>query len=300
MTHQVSAIVLSMAPKLEDHGAFTILCTIGSAEFTKVLCDHGARINLMPYSVLKTLGIGQPRPTSMRLQMDDRTMKSPLGVIDDVLVRVDKFILPVYFVILDCEVDYEVPFILGRPFLATGKALVDFKAGELTFRVGDKKVVFHRQHNSNEVCSFVDLVTDVIVDETSVVMNVDDTLEVVLLNRDDEGITTPPTKPSIEEPPFLELNPLPPHLRYEFLGPSSTLPVILSSCLMNMQVESTLAVLQKSKKAIVWTLADIQEISPTLCMHKINLEEGAKPFPIVFGLLRFNVSQRKGHDGGHQ
>ncbi|XP_070030005.1 uncharacterized protein [Nicotiana sylvestris] len=127
MAHQVSAIVHSMAPKLEDPGAFTIPSTMGVRIFAKALCDLGASINLMPYSVFKTLGIGQPRPTSIRLQMADRSMKRPLGIIDDVLVRVDKFILPVDFMILDCEVDYEVPIILGRPFLATGKALTMVK-----------------------------------------------------------------------------------------------------------------------------------------------------------------------------
>ncbi|XP_070055193.1 uncharacterized protein [Nicotiana tomentosiformis] len=125
MTHQVSAIVHSMAPKLDDPGTFTIPCTIGSVEFAKAICDLG------------------------------------------------------------------VPIILGRPFLATGKALVDVEAGELTFQVDDEKVVFHvcksmRQPNSKEVCSFVDLVTDVIIDETSAVMNVDDTFEAVLLNFDDD------------------------------------------------------------------------------------------------------------------
>ncbi|XP_070026283.1 uncharacterized protein [Nicotiana sylvestris] len=172
VTHQVSAIVHLMAHKLEDPGAFTIPYIIGSAEFAKALCDLGASINLMPYSVFKTLEIGQPRPTSMRLQMANHTMKRPLGVIEDVLVRVEKFILPVNFVILDCEVDCEVPIILSRYFLAMWKALVDVEARELTFRVGDEKVVLHvcksmRQPNGNEVCSFVDLVTDVIVDETS-------------------------------------------------------------------------------------------------------------------------------------
>ncbi|XP_070017149.1 uncharacterized protein [Nicotiana sylvestris] len=190
MTHQVNTILHSMGPKLEDPGAFTIPCTIGSADFTKALCDLGASIHLMPYSVFKTLGIVQPRPTFMRLQMADRTMKRPLGIIDDVLVHVYKFILPVDFVILDCKVDYEVPIILGRPFLATGKALVDVKADELTFWVGDKNVVFHvcksmRQPNSNEVCSFVDFVTDVIVYDASATMNVEDKLEAVLLNLDD-------------------------------------------------------------------------------------------------------------------
>ncbi|XP_070013247.1 uncharacterized protein [Nicotiana sylvestris] len=75
MTHQVSAIVHSLDPKLEDPGTFIIPCTIGSVNFAKALCDLGASINLMPYSVFKTLGIGQPMATSMRLQMADRTMK---------------------------------------------------------------------------------------------------------------------------------------------------------------------------------------------------------------------------------
>ncbi|XP_070008097.1 uncharacterized protein [Nicotiana sylvestris] len=131
-----------MAPKLEDSRAFTILCTIGSADFAKALCDLRASINLMPYSVFKTLGIGQPRATSMRLQMADKMMNRPLGIIDEVLIRVEKFILLADFVILDCKVDYEVPIILGRPFLATRKALVDVEEGELTFRVGDEKWSF--------------------------------------------------------------------------------------------------------------------------------------------------------------
>ncbi|XP_070049935.1 uncharacterized protein [Nicotiana tomentosiformis] len=79
VTHQVSAIMHSMAPKLEDPSAFTIPCAIGSAEFVKALCDLGASINLMPYSVFKILEIGQSRHTSMKLQMADRKMKRPLG-----------------------------------------------------------------------------------------------------------------------------------------------------------------------------------------------------------------------------
>ncbi|XP_070029734.1 uncharacterized protein [Nicotiana sylvestris] len=190
VTHQVSVILHSMAPKLEDPGTFTIPCTIGNAEFAKALCVHGEGINLMPYSIFKTLGIGQPRPISMRLQMIDCTMKRLLGVIEDVLVRVDKFILLADFVILDCGVDYEVLIILGSPFLANGKTLIDVEAIKLTFQVGDDKVVFHvcksmRKQNSNEVCSFVDLVNDVIVDDTSATINVCDMLEAVLLNFDD-------------------------------------------------------------------------------------------------------------------
>ncbi|XP_070018118.1 uncharacterized protein [Nicotiana sylvestris] len=158
MTHQVSAIVHSIAPKLEEPGTFTVPCTIGSADFAKALCDLGASINLMPYSVFKTLGIGKPRPTSMRLKMAD--------------------------------LDYEVPIILGRPFLAMGKTLVYVEASDLTFWLGNEKVVFHmcksiRQPNSNEVCSFVDLVTDMIFDDASATMNVEDNLEADFLNLDD-------------------------------------------------------------------------------------------------------------------
>ncbi|XP_070013068.1 uncharacterized protein [Nicotiana sylvestris] len=124
--------------------------------------------------------------------MADRTMNRPLGIIDDVFIRVDKFILPTDFVILDCKVNYKVQIILGRPFLATRKTLVYVKVGELTFQVGDEKVVFHvcksmRQPNSTEVCSFVDLVTEVIVDDTSALINVEDPIEgwVECINEDE-------------------------------------------------------------------------------------------------------------------
>ncbi|XP_070029877.1 uncharacterized protein [Nicotiana sylvestris] len=116
--------------------------------------------------------------------MADHTIKRPLDIIDDMLVCVDKFILLADFVIPDCEVDYEVPIILGRPFLSTGKDLVYVEAGELTFRMGNEKVVFHvcksmRQPNSNEFSSFVDLVTNVIIDDSSAIINVADNLEAV-------------------------------------------------------------------------------------------------------------------------
>ncbi|XP_075097941.1 uncharacterized protein LOC142175258 [Nicotiana tabacum] len=124
-----------MAPKLEDLGAFTITCTIGSVEFAKALCDVGASINLMPYSVFKSLGIGKPRPTSMKLQMANRTMKRLLGVIENVLVRVDKFILPANFMILDCEVDYEIGIkyedssTVANGIVYAGEALYSFGCG---------------------------------------------------------------------------------------------------------------------------------------------------------------------------
>ena len=83
----------------------------------------------MPLSIYKKLGLGDPNPTAMRLLTDDRKVKRPIGILHDVLVKVVSFIFLADFVILYCEVDFEVPIILGRPFLATGIAFVDMENG---------------------------------------------------------------------------------------------------------------------------------------------------------------------------
>ena len=85
----------------------------------------GASINLMPLSIFRRLGLGEARPTTVTHQLADRSLKHPSGVIEDVLVKVDKFIFPAYFIILDMEGDKEIPIILGRPFLETSGALID-------------------------------------------------------------------------------------------------------------------------------------------------------------------------------
>ena len=74
--------------------------------YTLSFCDVGASINLMPLSIYKKLGLGDPNPTAMRLLMVDRTVKRPIGILHDVLVKVESFIFMAHFVILDCEVDF--------------------------------------------------------------------------------------------------------------------------------------------------------------------------------------------------
>ncbi|XP_075092343.1 uncharacterized protein LOC107802089 [Nicotiana tabacum] len=110
---QTCSVIVSrpIAEKLSDPGSFTIPCTIGSYAFAKALCDLGASINLMPLSIYIKLGIGRARPTSMLLQLADRTVKRLSGILDDVLVQVGKFVFPADFVILDCKVDEEIPVI---------------------------------------------------------------------------------------------------------------------------------------------------------------------------------------------
>ncbi|XP_070057629.1 uncharacterized protein [Nicotiana tomentosiformis] len=123
---QTCSVVVSrpIAEKLSDPGSLTILCTTYSYAFAKALCDLGASINLMPLSIYKTLGIGRASPTSKLLQLVDRTVERPSGILDNVLVQVGKFVFPADFVILDYKVYEEIPIILGRPFLAIGRALI--------------------------------------------------------------------------------------------------------------------------------------------------------------------------------
>ena len=97
----------------------------------------------MPFSIYKKLGLGDPKPTAMRLLMVDRTVKRPIGILHDMLVKVESFIFPIDFVILDCEVDFEVPIILGRSFLATGRALVDMEKGKMKFLLNNEEVTFN-------------------------------------------------------------------------------------------------------------------------------------------------------------
>ena len=97
----------------------------------------------MPLSVVKRLSLGELTPTSMTLRMTDRSMVQPKGILEDVLIKVGKFIFPVDFVVMNIEEDKHVPLLLGRPFLATRATLIDVKKGELTLRVGDEAVHFN-------------------------------------------------------------------------------------------------------------------------------------------------------------
>ncbi|KAK8708219.1 hypothetical protein V6N13_059263 [Hibiscus sabdariffa] len=126
--------------KKSDPGSFTIECFIGHNYLTKALCDPGASINLMPKSVFQKLGIGEAKPTTVMLQLADHSYVQPEGKIEDILVKVDKFIFPADFLILDCEADENTPIILGRPFLSASRAMIDFDKDEIVFKVDDDQV----------------------------------------------------------------------------------------------------------------------------------------------------------------
>ncbi|XP_074352112.1 uncharacterized protein LOC141691274 [Apium graveolens] len=255
LTEECSAMLQQKSPpKLKDPGCFTIPCTIGKLSFDKCLCDLGASINMMPLSVFIQLGLPDPKPTNISLQLVDRSITYPRGIVEDVLVKVDKLIFPVDFVIIDFEEDNKILIILGRPFLATCRTLIDVQKGELTMRVRDQDVTFNvfnamKFPTDEEECYKVELVDSVVNSEMEQLLR-SDTLERALTGEseieDDEGaeqlqlLNASPwkrkldmpfeslgiaelknsqerLKPSIEEDLILELKSLSDHLRYAYL-----------------------------------------------------------------------------------
>ncbi|XP_016199660.1 uncharacterized protein LOC107640668 [Arachis ipaensis] len=109
----------------------------------KALCDLGASINLMPLSMMRKLTIEEVKPTRISLVMADRSIKTPNGVVENLLVKVGEFIFPADFVILDTEEEENNSIILGRPFLATTRAIIDVVKGEMIFRVHNEQMVIN-------------------------------------------------------------------------------------------------------------------------------------------------------------
>ena len=129
--------------KLKDLGSFTILCSIRNVIFERSICDLGASIILMPLSIIRRLRLVEERPTTLTLQLADQFLKHLRGIIENVLVKVDKFLFPTDFIVSYIKEDKKNPIILGRPLLAIRKALIDVQKGELKLRVKEEEVIFH-------------------------------------------------------------------------------------------------------------------------------------------------------------
>ncbi|XP_073017791.1 uncharacterized protein [Primulina eburnea] len=193
----------------------------------------------------KDLNLGEVKPTTITLQVADRSLTYPRGIVEDVLVKVDKFIFPADFVILDMEEDQDSPLIFGRPFLATGKALIDVHKGELTLRVGREAVIFK--------------IYKAIKGHT-----VEDPLERCLSS----------TVSRVDEDDW--------ELREQLLA-LEELPKVKEATQENLdeekyEKEKLLRVLRKFKTAFGWSISDIKGISPTICMHRILTEESYAPY----------------------
>ncbi|KAM2960453.1 hypothetical protein FF1_030149 [Malus domestica] len=316
VSENVSAVLQrKLPPKLKDPGSFSINITIGDKKVEKAMLDLGASINLMPYSVYLQLGLGELKSTTISLQLADRSVKYPRGIVEDILVQIDKLILPADFVVLDMEEapihDRELPILLGRPFMATAKTIIDVQNGLLTMSVLGETVQFKvfeslSQPSSSLDCYAID-VLDSLVFSKFLQAQSNEPLQTVLTQSQDEfdyedafmevvaaleALAPYPLNvsplveslepsrshliPSIVKAPKLELKPLPPHLKYAYLAEFETLPVIIASDHTPNEEDKLLRVLKESKSAIGWSIADIKGISPTRCMHRILLEDGAK------------------------
>ncbi|XP_074314593.1 uncharacterized protein LOC141649816 [Silene latifolia] len=289
--------------KLEDPGSFSIPCSIQGVAIKRALCDLGASVSLMPLSIFKRLDLGDLKPTRVSLQLADRSVKFPIGVIEDVPLVVGKLVIPCDFFVMDMPEDYNVPIILGRPCLATGGAMIDVKSGKLSLQVGEDRVEFEL-HKSMEApslgdtCCIVDILENPMEEHDPKASSMDP-LETCLVSGyevDDKDVETlayvwmldsapiheqapkfemlevGKKEESSTPPPTVELKPLPSSLKYEFLGDNSTFPVIINSALDDTQTSKLISLLKRFKGVLGYTIGDLKGISPSLCTHKILLE----------------------------
>nr|GEV08116.1 reverse transcriptase domain-containing protein [Tanacetum cinerariifolium] len=268
------------------------------------LADPGTSINLMSLSVWNKISIPELSSTCMTLGLVDRSISHPVGVAEDVFVKVGKFYFPADFVVVDIDADPRVPLILRRSFLKTGRALIDIYEGELTLRVGNKAVTFNLDQTSRYSSNYDDELINRI-DETNAFLAIEDepiSLEINDSYYDSEGDilllkeflnddpSSPPLLPqelkvvepknkksSIDEPPMVELKDLPHHLEYAFLEGDDNLPIIIAKDLKDEEKTTLIKVLKSHKRALAWQLSDTKSINPEFCTHKILIEEDFKP-----------------------
>ncbi|XP_076951973.1 uncharacterized protein LOC143625553 [Bidens hawaiensis] len=283
-----SAVVLNRVPeKLSDPGVFTIPCLFGSDAMSHALAD---------------LGASELTPTRMSLSLADRSVKYLRGIIENFLVKVDKFAFQVDFLVLDMEADKKVPIILGHPFLRTAKALINVYDEKITFRVGDENVTYdvarsmrhrsdqddfscplHSVYFINSVIAGIDSCFDYICGADIVGSNglvdcddldkdescendsvCDEFVEISGLPEIIEvnEISCESEAGSVENLAPLEFKVLPSHLEYAYLVEGSNLPVIVSLKLTEEEKTKLIDVLKLHKGAIVLKLMDVGMIYP--------------------------------------
>ncbi|KAI3511713.1 hypothetical protein L1887_18870 [Cichorium endivia] len=318
----ISVVLQKRIPqKCKDPDVFTIPCKVGDLIIPRAMLDLGASINVLPYSIFKTLKVGPLKRTGVIIQLADRSTVHPKGVLEDVLVQVNELVFPADFYVLDME-DDDSPnsssILLGRPFLKTAKTKIDVDSGTLTMEFDGEIINFNiydvmRYPTDVSSINFLDVI-EPLIDECFELTN-DDSLAIVLsksINKDaakelnekfkleeeiteivnfmdnnkiirykapriDLPISDTKLLPSVLQAPKLVLKTLPHHLKYAYLGENKTLPVIISSGLTKTEEDKLIKLLKQFKKAIGWTIADLKGLSPSLCMHKILMEEDFKP-----------------------
>ncbi|XP_050897066.1 uncharacterized protein LOC127103868 [Lathyrus oleraceus] len=296
LTVECSAIIQNnIPPKLKDPGSCSIPCVIGKFIIDKALCYLGASVSLMPLSTCGKLNLGELRPTKMSLQLADCSVKFPVGMPENVPVRIGQFYIPIDFVIMDIKEDSHIPIILGRPFLATARAIIDVKKGMLTIKVGEETVEFLLAKFLQapaivDSCCLLDVIDECVKEMEKEPIRYTEVLKVPtpLIFEDDnwhepyvddslrECLALTPNPIPCPEKPSLEIKTLPKDLRYELLDTDRERPVIVNPDLGQIETEKLLHVLRKYPTTLGYNISDLKGISPYICMHHIMLEEDCK------------------------
>ena len=206
-----------------------ISCEIGGKTFTRSLLDTGASVNILPKGVYDICPLGELQPLFIELSLADGFMRRPHGIIEDVIVKVENCYFLVDFLIVDMKSTKEFTnsaIILGRPFLATVKAITNWGKGEVIFQVADStmkvsinKLMRHPSNESNEIGA-VD-----IYEELEILSCIEETMAAI----EDESFEEPEDDLFPSSETALELKPLPFTLKYAFLDHHCANPVIISS-----------------------------------------------------------------------
>nr|GEZ30997.1 reverse transcriptase domain-containing protein [Tanacetum cinerariifolium] len=272
-------LILNKLPKkLGDPGKFLIPCKCPGMDECLALADLGASINLMPLSVWKELALPELTSTCMTLELADRLVFKPIGIAKDVSVKVGMFHFPVDFVVVDFEPELQVPLILGRCFLKTGRALIDVHkvslllmiqlsttsptltpfedSNFLLFEEANAFLGLEDNPNSSELDpSYYDPEGDIQMLEA--ILNSDPTPSLPNHEQSMPSFTNKlkackakTIKSSVDKPPEVELKDLPPHLEYAFLEGNNKLPVIIAKELGEEEKAILIKVLKSHKRAI--------------------------------------------------
>jgi hypothetical protein len=234
LTEDCSAVILNNMPKkLGDPGSFSIPYVIGKKTFT-TLCDLGSSVSVLPLAVSQILQLETLKPSPMTLQLADRTLRKPVGILEDVHVQVGNFAYPVDFVVLEME-DNAESVILGRPFLATAGAIIDVQGGTLKLQFGSEQAEFSMKHASHvpnvfEQCHSLDMVEKSVLEtfpemqpqepEAQVFVTDDNAkiqelCEINICENAPEFSSIESAKPAHHS--IVELKELPAHLKYSLL-----------------------------------------------------------------------------------
>ncbi|GJY29550.1 hypothetical protein Tco_0405317 [Tanacetum coccineum] len=147
----LALLLNQLPPKEKDPGSFILPCSIRRLDFNNALADLRASISIMPFSMYKRLGIGKLETIKMNIELADNSKCIPKGIVRNLLIKVDKFILPIDFIVLDVLKDFRMPVILGRPLLVTAHAKVDVLKKSISLKVGNEKVIFKMKNGLPDI-----------------------------------------------------------------------------------------------------------------------------------------------------